>query len=326
MTETIILSTNDVELILNENFNEREAFASLTLNPNIVWAKFVLLDDQPNGNKHRVPSEEFDNVIKTGRFMPIKSAESAISEDHTGSKPIGVITHLQKQDNTVIGLAALWIKERYDDVASIKEEFSKKGKLDVSWELGYINSETDDNGVKTFFDVVMNAVTIVGIPAYQGRTPITELASLNTTEEDNDMETITLDEHNTIVNALRLELETAKLEKTSLETEVASLTEFKVEVEAEKARLEKLASLKQKFSEAGLELTDEYLTANEEKLMGMTPEVLDFFVQELVAFASKTKDKETTASLSVTSSVPNLKTETKTNKTLAEQLRELDAK
>lgn len=323
--ETITFSAKDVELVVDENLT-KEAFASFSNNPNVTWAKFVLLDDQANGNKQRIPQEEFDNIIRTGKFMPLKSRPESIAPDHKDAKPLGVITHLKKEENTVIGLAALWIKERKDDIASIKELFSKKGSVNVSWEVSYGDSEFDlETGVKTLKDVIMNAVTIVGIPAYQGRTPIVALASMENKSEEN-METIPMTEHEEIVNQLKEKIKELETLKEEVNTELASLREFKETKEAEEQKLQKLSELKEKFASAGLELTEDYLTENETKLLSMTPEVLDFFVQELVSF--KSAKNESTSSLVVTSKVPNLdgQKDTKNDKSLAERARELDAR
>lgn len=324
-TNTLLIK--DVKLVLDENLDENEVFASTTLNPHVAWIKFVLTDDKPNGNGHRIPVNEFDNIIRTGRFMPLKSAEGSISLDHKDSKPLGVITHLQKENNTVVGLAALWIKERKDDIAKIKEKFSSKDGVHISWELSHKDSIIE-GGVETLTGIVMDAATIVGIPAYQGRTPVVQMASLQTTEET--METIELEKHEQIVNELKQELETTKSSFASLEEELESLRQFKTEIEEQRAYAERFDNLKSKFETAGLKPTETYLKDNETKFMAMSEEVLDFFIQELVAFASKEEaDANKEASLT-TSQLPNIDatkvSKTHTTKSLAEELREYDAK
>jgi len=65
-----------------EDEGDKSAFSSLNLNPSVKWARFVLTDDKPNGNKQRIPESEFRNIIQTGVFMPVKVATGSIKEGH----------------------------------------------------------------------------------------------------------------------------------------------------------------------------------------------------------------------------------------------------
>lgn len=160
-----------------------EANASLMLNPTVVWAKFILTDDLPNGNNQRVPTDEFDNLIISGLHMPVKMAEGKIEEGHKSSKPLGVITHLKKDKdpitnaNIIVALAALWASERPSDVAYVRELMEANEEVNVSWELGYRDSRIAEGGVEDLIDTVLKAVTLVTRPAYQGRTRFISMAA-----------------------------------------------------------------------------------------------------------------------------------------------------
>jgi hypothetical protein len=160
-----------------------EAFSSYLLNPTVVWAKFILTDDRKNANGQRVPRSEFPNLIKSGIHMPVKMALGEIREGHDESKPLGVITHLKEiQTNegasAIVALAALWGQERPEDVQYIKEKFSDGQAVNVSWEILYSNSvfntETDSIDLQ---DTTLRAATVVGTPAYKGRTQFLSVAA-----------------------------------------------------------------------------------------------------------------------------------------------------
>jgi hypothetical protein len=159
------------------NPDVKEAFSAINLNPAVTWAKFVLTDDKPNKNRQRVPEEEFDNLIKTGVYMPIKMAQGSISEGHEGTFPIGAIAFLRKVKSQVLGLAALWDKERPEDVQLIRDYYKEGKPLQLSWEINFSESSMSDENVEELRGTSLRAVTLVGMPAYAGRTPIIALAS-----------------------------------------------------------------------------------------------------------------------------------------------------
>src|ERR1035437_9304220 len=132
--------------------SEDESFASISLNPAVTWAKFVLTDDLPNANRKRIPLKEFDNLIKTGIFMPIKMALGQIADGHALSFPVGVISHLKKVNNQIHGLAALWDRERPEDVKLIKDRFASGKQLQLSWEIMYRNESVMEDGVTDLED------------------------------------------------------------------------------------------------------------------------------------------------------------------------------
>jgi hypothetical protein len=166
----------------NEAISEfKEATSSVVINPAVTWAKFILTDDLPNINKQRVPFEEFDNLIKSGIFMPIKMARGAVNSGHEKSEPLGTITNL-KQDvvdgrNVIVGLAALWSRERPEDIKYIKDEAAEGRPPKLSWEILFHKSTKNEDGVEDLHDVVLKASTIVGKPAYGDRTPILAFAA-----------------------------------------------------------------------------------------------------------------------------------------------------
>lgn len=158
-----------------------DAEASLMLNPYVRWAKFIMTDDQPNGNMERTPVEEFDNIIQSGIHMPIKMGEGRIEEGHEASSPIGVITHLQKEFidgiNRIVGLAAFWLRERPSDVTFIKDLVDSGEDVNLSWELGAQDKVLAEDGIYDWRGLATQAVTIVKRPAYQGRTRIIAMAA-----------------------------------------------------------------------------------------------------------------------------------------------------
>ena len=168
-----------VQLVSKESVIEEfgEAVASTVVpNSNVTWAKFIFTDDKPNANRQRVPIEEFDNILKTGPYKPVKMALGEIKDGHEDAKPIGVITNLVKDGNKIVGLAALWNHERTDDIATIKDRFDSNKPINVSWELLYGSAKVN-NGVSDLYDIVVKAVTIVGMPAYAGRTQFLAVAA-----------------------------------------------------------------------------------------------------------------------------------------------------
>jgi hypothetical protein len=169
--KTITIQAKDVKLMIDKlEIDEMAASASISLNPNVAWMKFSLTDDMFNANKQRIPREEFANILKTGLFMPLKMAVGEISEGHDGTIPLGVMTHLKTENNSIQALAALWDRERHDDVELLRTRYNEGKSIDISWELTYTDEIAEDDGV-ALKNVSMNAATIVGIPAYQGRTP-----------------------------------------------------------------------------------------------------------------------------------------------------------
>lgn len=170
-------------------FLTNEAIASIGLNPFFRWAKFVLTDDDVNLNNQRIPKEEFDNLISTGIYTPIKMDFGRVSEGHKTAerKPIGVITHIKKDvldnRNVLVALAALWKKERPEDVDLLKEMVDSGESPKVSWEISYHDSEFDGKS-EILKGTILTGVAIVANPAYGERTKFLAVAELEESESE----------------------------------------------------------------------------------------------------------------------------------------------
>ena len=332
MIKTITLQAKDVQLMVDKlEIDEMAASASISLNPNVAWMKFLLTDDQHNANKQRIPREEFANVLRTGLFMPLKMAYGEVSEGHDDTFPLGVMTHLKTEGNSIQALAALWDRERHEDVEFLRNRYSEGKGIDISWELTYTDEDVEEEGV-ALKNVSMNAATIVGMPAYQGRTTALALSSVE--KEGDSMDTIEKTEHERLLNEqkgqfeaqiaeLQASLTTVQTELDALKPQYEELANYKQTIEEAEAKKTKLASIKDKFKDAGLDITDEYFTEKEEALASMTDEQLEFFIQELVAAFKPAEEGQ--ASISITSKgVPAIRgkeTTTITSKDMVEYLR-----
>lgn len=318
-----IKTTNIVTDIVQLNIDEdesslsKEALAAISKNPTLKWIKFVLTDDAPNANNQRIPKEEFSNLVKTGIHMPIKMSQGYIRDGHEYAVPIGSITSLVERDRFVEGIAGLWGKEYPGEVSLLQElSASDEDKPQLSWEILYTDSEIDENNIEVFLGTALAAATVVGMPAYEGRTPITLMASKDKesksdykikTEEFDKMEEelkklqsriSELEDANKTLEeslaSLKDDNKTLKDENDTLSTEKDTLAEFKAEIEAAKDKEEKLKLVKALFSESGVELPDEFLDDEEkrEKLLAMDLTQLEFLMQEIAIFASSEDEDE----------------------------------
>lgn len=292
-------------LTFEELTKEDEAIASVATNPHFNFVKFILTDSLANANKQRVPEEEFNNLIKTGVYTPFKKAVKTIEEGHDYALPMGVITNLKKEENLVVGIAALWSRERPEDVEQIKTAIAEKKPLNVSWEIVYTDSKTDDDGVENLYGTSLRGATVVGLPAYEGRTPIFAFASVQEDKKLEELEKLQakLDEATKQLadaNALLEEQKTTIAELSPLKDEVAQLREFKASIVAEKEKEEKLVAIKEKFVEAGLEKEEKYFTDNAEVLLSLDENALGFMIQEQVSFTEASKTAKSSKK------VPNL--------------------
>lgn len=300
--ENLIVSTN-LEFIKQEDSLD-EAFASVSLNPYFVWAQAVITDDLPNLNKKRIPVEEFDNLIKTGTFSPIKMAEGEISDGHAEAmgRPIGALTHLKKVGNQVKAIIALWKRERPEDVSALLA-MKEGGQLpQLSWEIAYGESTEEDNGITALRDIVLNGVAIVGMPAYAGRTALTSFASVEETSEDKELDELELlktqlAEKDNMIADLQSKLAAKDEELSAIKAEKDELAAFKQSIEEENAAKEKLEGIKAKFSENGIEKEAAYFDEKKEQLLKMSEDELDFLLQELVSFASTVKTETSSVKL-----------------------------
>jgi len=316
-----IKTTNFITDIVQLNIDKdeldfpKEVLAAISQNPTLRWIKFVLTDDAPNANNQRIPKEEFNNLVKTGIHMPIKMSQGYIREGHEYAVPIGSITSLVERDHFVEGIAGLWGKEYPGEVKLLQElSADDEEKPQLSWEILYTDSEIEESGVEAFLGTALAAATVVGMPAYEGRTPITLMASKESnsdykikTEEYNKMEEelkklqsriSELEDANKTLEgslaSLKEEHETLKTENEALSTEKDELAEFKAEIEAAEEKEEKLERVKSLFSESGVELPDEFLEDEEkrEKLLAMDLSQLEFLMHDLAIFASDDEEEE----------------------------------
>ena len=292
--------TKDYKLEFADEDDEQLAEAAISANQSFNYLKFILTDDKPNGNQQRIPRDEFENVIRTGFFTPLKMAEGGIKDGHEDSVPLGVITHLKENDDQIRGLAALWSEERPDDIAIIRKAYAEKNPINISWELAYTNSTFEDDGTENLHGVTLRAATIVGLPAYdEGRTRAIQFASDKEKENKNmeELEKIQKELEDTKKLLVASQDKTKELEDKLAELdgqseELASLREFKASTD-EKAEAEKaLATIKDKFSTAGIKKDDEYFSENKDMLLALSEDALEFMLQEMVSFASEEEDKE----------------------------------
>jgi len=303
MTEFIKISSDMVQYSIDNSEKVNESFASLLLNPNVTWAKFILTDDEPNGNKVRIPKEEFSNIINSGIHMPIKMTLGKI-KGHEASMPIGVITHLKEVGNRIEGLAALWNSERPEDIGLLKEKKDNDETLNISWEIGYTMTTDSEKyeGVMDLYHTVLKAATLVETPAYEGRTTILALAEME--KKDMEEKELKIEELEKSLTELQEEKE-GLLEKLNsslasveeLSTELEGLKEFKSVVEAEKELAEKMASIKLQFTEAGIKKDEEYFVENSETLLALDEGSLKFLIAEVLAFGKEVEKAKEEAEL-----------------------------
>jgi len=298
----------DINYTLLDNPDDY-AEAAVGRNNYIKWVKFDFTDDQPNGNKMKVPQTEFANIIRTGVHMPIKMQDNDPNGDHEGSTPVGVITNLAQKGNKVIGLGALWKEERKEAVEALAENFNSGNPPKLSWEVFYSESEVDEEGIESLTGVTVRATTFVGDPAYKGRTNVVAMASNEDAKKEQSSENnkeAKLDE----LKALQEQFDSLKSEKELLETRASELN---TEIETLKSRNEELTTWKSQREEgdakaqllttrresllkAGVTLTDEEWATKAESVAAMDETTFDFYTQEVAVFASKKASEEAAAS------------------------------
>lgn len=362
---------------------ESKYMSQVGYNDRFLWVRMVVTDDKPNKNGWRIPQEEFDNVIRTGRFMPIKIKFSSEGEEgHFGAYPIGVITHLMREEDKVKAIGAIW-KEEYPEIAEyISKKVSSGDRVGISWELYSEERDVDGEDYVDLYNVVMTGVAIVKNPAYGDRTNIDRTSEDKRESEvwsrsyinnlpdcaflyiepggkkDEEGKTtprslrhLPVKNHECkldrshLMNAkarlsqpstgvsggkrwlteelrqkllkkvdrlieeinkeaedmedLEKKLSEAQEEIVNLKAQLdecaqarKALEEYKEKIEAEVERQKRLNDIKEKFAEAGLEKDDEYFDKNMDKLLSMSDEVLEYMIQELVAFKSSAKEED----------------------------------
>ena len=274
-----------------------EAFAAKN-NPTLSLMEFIFTDDKPNANKQGIPESAFANIINTGTLMPIKMSEGGISPGHAGTLPLGVISSLEKKPaedrNLIVGKAALWSKERPEDVQMIKEAYAAGKPLNISWEVLYTETEVDENGITWLIDPTVRAATFVGVPAYDGRTHLISVASkdLKIEENMNELETKLADAETKKTEAetklAKAESDVTKLtsDLATANAELTSLRDFKAKTEQAQAEAALLSSRLAKFAEAGLTYKPEEVDAKKAMWLKMDEEAFNYMVSEMKALAS----------------------------------------
>ena len=341
-----VFIVNNIEFVVENDEELLESFASLSLNPTIKWIKFDLTDNKPNANKQRIPKSEFTNLINTGVHMPIKMAEGFIRDGHEFAMPIGAITGLIERGDQVIGIAALWSREFPQEIEILEKMTEADVEPQLSWELLYQYSDYDEkSGVEDLLGVALSAATIVNMPAYEGRTSITKMASTEASKEEEEKKKMeervkelelllkesTKDKEakDVLVQELTEKVSEIEVSMKELETSNEELANYKIGIEEDKAKAGKLEALLELFLSAGVELPEEYLEDEEKmaSLLEMDLNQIEFLIQEIGIFASTDGPEGSEASLRLGSrnSAPNLRgkgTKKPSNEKIVESLKE----
>lgn len=271
-------------------------------NPTLNYLEFVFTDNKPNANNVGIPEAAFASIIDTGILMPVKMADGEISRGHEGTTPIGVISAMDKRQvedyEQVVGKAALWSKEHPDSINLLKEAYAAGDPLNMSWEVIYTDSTLDDNGTEWIKDPIVRAITVVGAPAYKGRTPIERVASDATDSEDLNVEELeTLKAQLAELETKKTELETqlaakvAELEAAS--TELAALKEFKAEADRQAAEKQLLETRLATLGENGIKYSEEDVAAKKEMLLKLDETAFNYLVAELKEAIKEEHSEET---------------------------------
>lgn len=150
--------------------------------------QFIFTDFSPNKNRQGIPLSEAENIINSGRNMPIKiNYRSGKAGGHDRAIPIGTITNLYQEGTQILSEAILW-KDEFKDIIDYLEQASETDKgVQFSWELYFKEAATDSSGVSWLSGCLVAATAIVADPAYGGRTRLIALA------EDSNMDTTQLE-------------------------------------------------------------------------------------------------------------------------------------
>lgn len=149
-------------------------------NPLLSWVKLIFADDQPNSNSQGIPQDEFSNLIRSMAYMPIKAkfdSESGLG-GHSDADQIGVIKAGQQEGNKIIAIGALYNDEYPSVIDFFKSELSEGRRIDFSWEIRYKDSEEKDD-IEWLKGTTTKAITAVQDPAYEGRTALVSISSVD---------------------------------------------------------------------------------------------------------------------------------------------------
>ena len=95
--------------------------------PLVTPIRLVFTDDQPNTNGMGIKQEEFPQLLKSMKHMPIKanfSTEFGALGGHDKSIPIGLIKKGEQQGNKVIAEGAIWKEECPELIDYFKQSYA----------------------------------------------------------------------------------------------------------------------------------------------------------------------------------------------------------
>lgn len=243
--------------------------------PFLGWLNFILTDSAPNKNQQGIPESAFASLVESGKLMPIKVAEGQINDGHENALPLGPIAELAILNNQIVGKAALWKVERADAYAMLKQMHDAGESINISWELGYTESSTDEGGVEWITDPILRGATVVGNPAYAGRTQVTAIASASGEPNEPEVEEVVAEDTNAA------ELESLKSEVTRLTEEVTTLRTYKEERELKDAAEAKFNERLSAIVSAGVSYTDEEIASFKETWLSMNDDAFTNMVAML---------------------------------------------
>lgn len=247
---------------------------------------FVFCDALPNANNQAVPESEFDNVVASSMYTPVKiNFDGEGPTGHANAAPIGPITSMQVQDSKVLGSAIIWCAGNEKVIDWMSKASAEEGGVQFSWEIFYSHSETDTNNIEWLHNIVSDGIAIVANPAYEGRTPLLSMAEkqdAQTTKKEGTMKTDTVKTDAVKTNTQSADIQEVKDAAQSatmddLYAQVQSLTdrmytmmdalysaleEVKPQVDVTNiesdfsALLDKLRGMSSKLSEATVKLTE----------------------------------------------------------------------
>lgn len=157
-------------------------------NPLLTWVKLVFADDQPNANQQGISQDEFPNLIKSMKLMPVKAnftSEAGLG-GHDEAAQVGVIVEGQQEGNKIVAVGALYNDEAPEVVDFFKSEIAEGRQVDFSWEIRYTDSELKDE-IEWLTGTTTRAITAVASPAYEGRTPLVSISSFDVVKAIDDI-------------------------------------------------------------------------------------------------------------------------------------------
>jgi len=282
---------------------------------------FVFTDFLPNKNKQGVRENETQNLITTGIDMPVKANfNRGKLSDHDFTIPVGHITDMIRQGDSVVGHAILYKDEFPDLVSHLEKASASDTGVHFSWEL-YHDDKIIEDGVTWLTGVVVAGVAIVANPAYAGRTPLLAMAgediTLKITELERQVAALTDQlSHSGSTNSMdpmeemkqqltALAAQVAELSKkdepagesdadevvtspdvAALTSELEELRTFKKGVEADQARAALLTTRRVSLKDV---LADDDFTAKADFIAGLNDDQFKTYTESLASVAQKSK-------------------------------------